>query len=288
MSIYSGKCDLADHLAGQGGWYDKNGNPVKFGTDGVRVYYSDEYQDFLAFKKKTNGTLYQHLRVEVTEFNQDFIAEHCDYFKVLKHTKKISDKRTKSGEKEITYYTYMYFDKEYKSLREINKKHVYIVKEIHFKSLLDLLPYYPYTVSAAVCNGDTQKVWISDRSYVDEEEDQALKHGWLRSTTDYYRQQLAEHYRKVVLKYYNPAGREVEEYAKFDPETRQAVLVNGIDDRFSVTWVNPDKKSFWTSPEVIDYDKGIIKISKEDLEIFGNNVLVKYVKKNDKEEIFLW
>lgn len=105
--------------------------------------------------------------------------------------------------------------------------------------------------------------------------------------TDYYRQQLAEHYQEVVLRYYNPAGREVEEYAHFDSETREAVLANGIDDRFCVLWRNPDRKSFWMSPEVIDYDKGIIKISETDLATFGNDVLVTYVKKKEKEEIFL-
>ncbi len=287
MSKYSGKYDVCDFTSGMGGWYDRDGNSVKFGAEGVYVYYSDEYQDFLAFKKKTNGTLYQHLRVEVTEYNQNYIAEHCDHFKVIKHTKKTPDKRTKSGEKESTYYTYMYYDKEYKSLKELNRKHVYIEKEIHFNSLLELLPYYPYIITAAVCNEDTYKIWISSRSYVEEEEDKALKLGWKHSLTDHYRQQLAEHYQEVVLRYYNPAGREVEEYAKFDPETKQAILANGIDDRFTVVWVNPEKKSFWTSPKVIDYDKGIIEISEVDLETFGNNVLVRYVKKKDKEEIFL-
>ena len=35
MSRWSGKCDFADHIAGLGGWYDKDGNPVKFGQEGV-------------------------------------------------------------------------------------------------------------------------------------------------------------------------------------------------------------------------------------------------------------
>ena len=50
MSIYSGKADLCDHIAGLGGWYDRYGNPVKIGQEGVGAYYSDEYQDFLKFK----------------------------------------------------------------------------------------------------------------------------------------------------------------------------------------------------------------------------------------------
>ena len=54
MSIYSGKCDLCDHIMGTAGWYDKDGNPVKMG-EGSGAYYSDEYRDFLEFKKRTGG-----------------------------------------------------------------------------------------------------------------------------------------------------------------------------------------------------------------------------------------
>ena len=46
MSMFSGRCDLADHIMGLGGWYDKNGNKVAFGQEGVRAYYSDELKDF--------------------------------------------------------------------------------------------------------------------------------------------------------------------------------------------------------------------------------------------------
>lgn len=286
MSRFSGKCDLCDTIMGTAGWYNRDGKPVKFGDPDTHVFYSDEYQDFLEFKKKTNGTLYQHLRVEVTEMNQDFIAERCYYFKVIKHVNTVSDKRTKSGKKEVISYTYKYYDKEYKSLREINKKHVYIIKEIHFKTLLDLLPYYPYIVSAGVYNGDKYTVYISDRSFVEEEEDMALRHGWKRSLTDYYRQELAEHYQEVVLRYYNPIGREVIEPAVFDPNTRQAKLQNGIDDRFAITWLNPDRKSFWASPKVIDYENGIIEIHENDLKTFGECAQVKYVKA-EEPKIFL-
>ena len=38
----------------------------------------------------------------------------------------------------------------------------------------------------------------------------------------------------------------------------------------------------WTSPKVIDYDQGIIEMSKQDYESFiGNKVMVKYVKQKD-------
>ena len=55
MSIYSGKCDLADHISGLGGWFDKDCNPVSFGQEGVGVFYSDEMLDFEAFKEQTGG-----------------------------------------------------------------------------------------------------------------------------------------------------------------------------------------------------------------------------------------
>lgn len=286
MSRYSGRCDLCSHIAGTGGWYDKNGTPAKIGDPDVRVYYSDEYQDFLEFKKQTDGTLYQHLRVEVTEWNQDFVAENCNNFKIIKHTKMVPDKRLKSGEKEVTEYSYIYFGKEYKSLKELNRKHVYIVKEIHFNTLLDLLPYYPYIVSSCCSSDGKQTVFISNISSVDEEENSALQCGWKRTLTDYYRQQLAEHYQEVVLRYYNPTGREIIEQAVFDRETRQSKLQNVIDDKFSVTWLNPDGKIFYTRPKVIDYEKGIIEISSQDLETFGDCVQVKYVKA-EETKLFL-
>lgn len=87
MSRYSGKCDFRDCIAGLGGWFDKDGNPVKMG-DGTGAYYSDEMLDFIAFKKKTGGVMYQNLKVIVTEANQDLVAKKCSYFDVIKHTKK--------------------------------------------------------------------------------------------------------------------------------------------------------------------------------------------------------
>ena len=62
MSMFSGKCDFADHIAGLGGWYDKDGNPVKFGQEGVGAYYSDELQDFKEFKRKTGNCRHRRKR----------------------------------------------------------------------------------------------------------------------------------------------------------------------------------------------------------------------------------
>ena len=41
MSKFSGKFDLFDHIAGMGGWFDKDGNEVKFGQENVNAYYNE-------------------------------------------------------------------------------------------------------------------------------------------------------------------------------------------------------------------------------------------------------
>ena len=144
MSRWSGKCDFADHIAGIGGWYDRDGNPVEFGQKGVSVYYSDELKDFRAFKEKTGGVMYQHKRIKnIDEWNQKFIKDHCPGFNYVEHVNKIADKRCKSGVREEKYFTYTYFGQEY-TQKEINKKGVYITVEIHFDTLLDIIKYYPY------------------------------------------------------------------------------------------------------------------------------------------------
>jgi len=81
ISRYSGKCDLADHIGGMGGWYDRDGNPVNFGDENVHVYYSDEMQDFIEFKRRTGGVMYQHMRIEVTELNQKLVSKKCSNLK---------------------------------------------------------------------------------------------------------------------------------------------------------------------------------------------------------------
>ena len=148
MSIYSGKCDLCDHIAGMGGWYDKNGNPVKMGDPNVEAYYSDEMQDFLAFKKETGGVLHQHKKMTVTKWNHDEAKKWCPELEIIEHKKTVVDNRQKSGLRTETYYTYKYFNKEY-TLKELNKKGVWITIDIHFNTLLDLIPYYPYLITYA-------------------------------------------------------------------------------------------------------------------------------------------
>lgn len=291
MSVFSGKCDLYDHIGGLGGWYNKEGKPVEFGDKNTFVYFSDEYRDFVAFKKATGGVLHQHKKVEVTKFNLQFIKEHCDEFDIIEHIEQISDKRTRSGYKELKNYTYKYWGKEYTSLKELNKKGVYITIDIHFNTILDLIPYYPYIVSAnfSTTNEDgtrSEYVVISKEPFPISERDDLMRGGYY-SAWEHYAKKLQNHYREIVLRYFNPEGREHIEELIFD-ENRQAKVSKPIDENFEVKWYWDDEtKPHWTSPIVIDYDKGEIEMSEGDYGtekykgFLDHTMKVKYVEKKD-------
>ena len=66
MSIFSGKNDLFDYISGLGGWFGRDGKPVKLGE--ANCYYSDETLDFEEFKRQTGGVIHQRKKVTVTVF----------------------------------------------------------------------------------------------------------------------------------------------------------------------------------------------------------------------------
>jgi len=203
MSKFSGKCDLCDHIAGLGGWYDRDGNPVKFGQEGVGCYYSDELQDFNEFKRKTGGVMYQQHNIkEITEYNQEFVAEHCNNFEIVKHEDIIPDKRRKDGTRTVVSYTYKYWGKEYTAKQLKQKGGVYITTEIHFDELLDIIKYYPYLVSMSASNKDKSTIIITNESFVDEEFKKHLKYGYMSNMKNYYEKELAQHCLDVVKNYY--------------------------------------------------------------------------------------
>lgn len=283
MSSFSGRCDLLDHITGMGGWYDKDSNPIKFG-EGHGPYYSDEYQDFLAFKKATGGVLHQHRKFLVTPWNHEEAEKLCPNLKVVEHKKTVPDKRCKSGEREETYYTYIYWEKEY-TLKELNKRGVYIDIAIKFDTLLDLILYYPYLVTVSSWSDGKETVCISDKSYVDEHLEDSLSHGYYSDFWQHYKKQLQDHYRKSVLKYFNPEGRENAEEIEFN-EDRIGRVSKPIDTNFKVEWVTPagNEKLHLTSPKVIDAEKGLIEISKEDYEFYiGQKASVYYVEATKHE-----
>lgn len=211
MSKFSGKCDLYDHIAGLGGWYDKDGNQVKFGQNGVNCYYSDEFQDFEAFKKATGGVIYQtHHINKVTKYNQYFIEEHNINFRVIKHHKQIADKRKKSGFREKISYTYSFFDKEY-TAQELNKQGgVYITTEIHFDEITDIIKYYPYTITMSYGDKNGKSiVYISRESFVDREHKESMQYGYLSEMKKVYDKELADHYKEVICRYYIPKEKKI-------------------------------------------------------------------------------
>jgi len=280
MSRFSGKCDLFDHIGGTAGWYDKNGNPVKIGDPGVSVYYSDEYRDFLEFKKRSGGVMHQHKKVKVTEQNQDEVERLLGgRFKAIAHTESVPDKRRRSGEREVTTYTYEYWGREYGSLHELNKHGVYMMIDVHFDTILDLIPYYPYLVTSACCDKDKQTVFISSQSYVDEERDERYGRGFFYNSWEHYHEELQNHYRDIVLKYFNPAGREHVEEVVFD-ENFLGKVSKPIDPNFKLEWRWPDGKihTHWTSPKIEDAESGTVRIHENDAAIFGSKMLVYYVE----------
>lgn len=289
MSKFSGRCDLYDHIGGMGGWYDRDGNPVKFGQEGIGAYYSDELQDFREFKRRTGGVIYQHKYIKnVDEWNQDLIAKKCPNFKVIKHIDKITDKRKKDGYREAVSYTYEYWGKEY-TQKEISKRGVYITVEIHFDTLLDIIKYYPYLVSACCSNEDKMTVYISNESFVDEEYEEHLNHGWDSNMKAHYDKELAEHYLEVVKEYYLKDLDERETFISladgFDYEDDRYVYFKTkykIDDLHKAEWSFSDDiiRTHWDDPKIVD--EYTIKVDKVNLEymkdaIKDEHVWIKYI-----------
>ena len=186
------------------------------------------------------------------------------------------DKRIKNGQREEKYLTYTYYGKEY-TLKELNKKGIWITIDIPFDTLLDLIPYYPYIVSMA-CGGT---VYISQQSFVDEELEDHLEGGWYSDFWQYYKKELQDHYQEVVLEYYNPTGREAVELLEFKQSEDGKYLATTswpIDKNFKISWQT--NKSHWTSPKIVD--KYTIEMHSDDFKHFlGNCCKVAYVKEEE-------
>ena len=278
ISIYSGKCDFYDTLSGQGGWFDKNGNSINFNDPNVRVLYSDEMKDFIAFKEKTKGVIYQYKKVEATKFNIDELIKNNEFLKKIETI--YLDKKGKERKK----VEYEYFGTIYKTLNKLNKDGgVLFKKEIKFDTLLDLIPYYPYLVSRMFTDRDKKlNVSISTKSYVDEMEDDNLTfRGNISEFNNQYRKELQDHIVEVVNKYYNPNGREFVE--EFDIINDKVFINKHLDVYWGIKLVDYDKP-YWTNPTIIDEENGIVDFSKVflyfDENEKQNKVKIKYVIKD--------
>ena len=163
MSRLTGKCDLYDHV-------------YMIGTKGTTDEMTKQ-EKFELFKKRTNGTLHQSIKVEATKFNIDFLLENNKFLEKTDHN------------------TYLYFDKEYKTLKSLNKTGVYYTREIHFDTMLDLVPYLPYIVSTMASDENGEYIQISSRSFIDQEYLDSLKYGYTKDKMyNYNMKELQQEY----------------------------------------------------------------------------------------------
>lgn len=288
MSTFSGKCDLYDHIMMEKHrTADGSDDPQKLKE--AQVLYSDELECFEIFKQKTGGVIHQHKLITVTEQNQMMVAEKCDQFEVIEYFDEVPDKRKKGGYRTIVTYTYRYWGRDYDTLKELNKHGVYITIDIHFNTILDLIPYYPYIIAMSYGSKDSEYVVISKKSFVLQERDEMYDYGYDSKMWEGYNKKLQDHYREIVLRYFNPEGREHIEELTFD-ENRQAKVSKPIDENFTVEWYwDSEPKTHWSSPKVVDYEKGLIEMSTSDYGTdeykgyLGHTMKVKYVEAKEHE-----
>lgn len=259
MSIFSGKCDVFDHIMMEK-MYDKGHCRV-----------SDELECFEIFKAKTNGTIYQHKLVQVTKENIDFVTNKC----ILNSFK---------AEKVDGKTVYFYWGKQYNTLKQLNKKGVYIEVPIYFNTLLDIIPYYPYIITFSAGN----HVVISNESYVDSLQEDMLK--WGHESAIDYKSELQEHYLEVCERYFlrDLEKRTHIEKIKTDSEGN-FITDKPIDYMHDMEFIWDDglKHCHWSSPKLIEGNRYII--SPQDINSFlkeylrNNTVKIKYVEVLEKK-----
>ena len=268
MSKFSGKTDVFDLLMSMH-YRCKNGSDKKEDLEKANALYNDEYECFLEFKEKTNGILYQKKKIKVTKDNVRLVAQKSNgHLEIVELP--LQDKQRKHR------YIYRHNGIDYPNLKELNKVDIYITLEIHFDTLLDLIPYYPYLTTAIYSDNKSMMVIISDKPYPLELRDAMLNSGINRTSMyEAYTKELQDHYKFVVQNWYTPKlENHIFEKIKFRKDNRLGVTMLKIDERFDVKWFFRDgdeKHSVWSQPKVIDYDKGIIEIS----EIDYNNITEK-------------
>lgn len=276
MSIFSGKCDFADHLFMQKN-RTKDGSDKPEDLKAARVLYSDEQECFDIFKKKTGGVIYKLTPVTVTKNNDQLVAKYNQFFKI----------KTEQNDKGKIVVFYEYFGQRM-TLNALNRKGVVIERPVRFNTLLDLIPYYPYVVVSITASDGLERCVIAESSFVDESDNHLFTVGIDFSDCINYRAFLQEHYIEVVHRYFNPEGRECRETVTFDSETYIAKVANPIDYNFELEWVWGDNpKLHWAAPQIVDAAAGLIKIHPHDYNAHGNTLTVYYVKAKEKPELYL-
>lgn len=230
MSIYSGECDFADELS-----------TVKQHRLSNGAFASDELECFDAFKEQTGGVIYQHVGLKLTRFNVD--AE------INRPESELSFCYKPNGKK-----CYKYGDKEYPDLSHINRHGYFSKRIIHFDTLLDLIPYYPYLVTISyVAEDGLRKVIVSEKSVLDFAEADRLVFGLDTNVGDMYRKRLQRHYADVALRYFNPKGREASRTCDVYMRDGKAMACVGeaIDANFGVEITRDRHVWIWDQPKVL-------------------------------------
>ena len=280
MSI-CGKYDLYDHIC-----MEKTHlrDPNNLNSPLV----SDIMECFDVFKERTGGVLYQHYKVEVNDLNKFQIEKKCPFLNIIEYKSIKEDKRYKDSKKEIINYSYKYYDKEYSSLKELNKKGVYFTKEIEFDNIFELIPYFPYIIASMSSHDDKEVIFISKESYIDKRYKEDIRYGndgdyW----NHYYRKTLADITKDIILKYFSDyKERTIKEELKVIKENDKYIVHTSkdIDYNFEAK-VDEDNKDkivcYSLTPKYID--KNTLDVSATYFDINKRDkIVVKYVYKGDK------
>lgn len=271
----------------------KDGSDKKEDLDNARVLYSDIMECFRIFKEKTGGILHRDVHIDVNENNCKLVAEKCEEFKEFSFKTtplKVVDKRSKSGFREETLYTYTYLGEEYTE-KELRKRGgVYIDDPIKFDNILELIPYFPYLVTMLYNSENKMVVYISEDSFAEREHIQHLQAGFDSSMIHHYRKELAEIYYDVCKDYllYKLEERtkiiSIEDLVSYDEHNYIMKVKNGIDENHAVKyfWVDGTARTHWCSPKMLD--KYTIMLNKQDVDSYladaikEGNVKIKYVE----------
>jgi hypothetical protein len=127
-------------------------------------------------------------------------------------------------------------------------------------------------------DNEKETVFISNESFVRSEFYEGLQYGYISQLN--YNRVLQEHYKQVVLRYFNPIGREITETILLDKNTdlHNIQLSNAIDYQWQVDVIRDHRSSIWSYPQIVDADKGIIDVSMVWPNEVVDSITIKYVK----------
>lgn len=281
MSI-CGKYDLYDHICMEKMYHQDPDNPNS-------PLVSDIMKCFDVFKERTGGVLYQHYKVEVNDFNKFQIEKKCPFLNIIEHKSLKEDKRYKNSKREIINYSYKYYDKEYSNLKELNKKGVYITREIKFDNIFEIIPYFSYIIASMSSNEDKEIIFISKENYIDKQYKQSIEIGSENADyfNHYYRKRLANITKEICLKYFsNYKERTIKEELEIIKENDRYIVhtPKDIDYNFEakVDENNKDKIVCYSlTPKYVD--KNTLDVSDTYFDIDKRDrIIVEYVCKGDK------